>query len=824
MQKLIFLALLLSSSLSLSAQDFMLQGWYWDYDKDGCNGYSGTNWASRLNAQVADLAAAGITYAWLPPASRASFGACSNGYDPKDLYDLGEFGLGRTGFGTRAEVDALIANLNGAGIEAVADVVYNHRDGGAPEDNPAVKAYVENHFVTGKQPFPSDRYRLRLPLGGAYGAGDYFIKLSSKTQSYGANEYKFYATVASMNKPFQGSINESEPNGGGDCGQLNNDVLLDQDMIGKLFDFGGCYTDEFKLTIGAADFNAGGDDLLISMTNVSGGYSDHRIYDIFYAPADGSTGFNINMADLIFQTFTDFNGLPSGQGGMNFENFRPNSANTSTTFMAGDFDSPLFFYDVVQEEPSSLTTYADWSYWLLEDAGFGGLRLDAIKHFPASFVAEILDDLAGRGKNPGMVVGEFFDANPNLLKDWVDAVNAEVTSSSSLVRVFDFSLRDALKAACDNFGYDARSVFNASLYDNGLPGFNVATFVNNHDFRGPGEAVQNEAMLAYAYILTNNQLGVPTIFYPDFFGTTIPDAPVNDFGEEIAQLIDIHKNHLFGATTVDYLNRFSSPYPAAYQQGGASSSLVYQLGGGASGEEVIVAINFGGTTLKVEQTIDLPANLLGATPLTFTDLTGNAFNATATTDASNRLLIDVPARSYAVYVSGASLPVELLDLTATADAKGKVELRWETATEEALDRFTVTVSTDGVRFTTLAEQTPEHRPATYVVTDERPWTAPTRFYRLKTTSTNGSEQYSPVRSLRFALAEISIVPNPTVDIVTVNGLPPNAIWALTTTDGRQLSVPAQLEGGVALRLDLRTLPKGIYFLRVGADVYRLARQ
>ncbi|MEM6772439.1 MAG: alpha-amylase family glycosyl hydrolase, partial [Bacteroidota bacterium] len=365
MQRIFFSCLLLMSGLSLHAQDFMLQGWYWEYDKDGCNGFSGPNWTTQLNGRVSTLADAGFTYVWLPPLSRASFGACSNGYDPKDLYDLGEFGLGRTGFGTRAEVDALIANLNVNGIDAVADVVYNHRDGGDPEDNPAVKAYVETHFNgNGKQPFPSDRYRLRLPLGGTYGAGEYYIKISSKTESYGANIYKFYATVESRNNPFLGAVNESEPNGGGDCGQPFNEVLLDQDMIATLFDFSGCYTDEFKLTITESDFDATGDNLLISLNNTNG-YSDHRIYDIYYQPASGALGFNIDLNDLKFQTFTDFTSQPSGQGGMNFENFRPNSANTSTTFMAGDFDSPLFFYDVVQEEPSTRTVYSDWSEWLM---------------------------------------------------------------------------------------------------------------------------------------------------------------------------------------------------------------------------------------------------------------------------------------------------------------------------------------------------------------------------------------------------------------------------------------------------------------------------
>jgi len=87
-----FLLLLFMSGSFLFAQDFMLQGWYWDYDKDGCNGFSGPNWAQTLDGNVSALANAGFTYVWLPPLSRSSFGACSNGYDPKDLYDLGEFG------------------------------------------------------------------------------------------------------------------------------------------------------------------------------------------------------------------------------------------------------------------------------------------------------------------------------------------------------------------------------------------------------------------------------------------------------------------------------------------------------------------------------------------------------------------------------------------------------------------------------------------------------------------------------------------------------------------------------------------------------------
>ncbi len=824
MQKFTLLILLLFSGYSLSAQDFMLQGWYWDYDKDGCNGYSGPNWTTTLNGKVTDLANAGFTYVWLPPASRASFGACSNGYDPQDLYDLGEYGLGRTGFGTRAEVDALISSLNAEGMEAVADVVYNHRDGGMPEDNPAVKAYIENHFNgNGKQPFPSDRYRLRLPLGGTYGAGDYFIKISSKTQGYGPNQYRFHATVEGVAGTASAPISENEPNGGGDCGQPNNTVLLDQDMTATLFDFSGCYTDEFKLTITASDFNPAGDDLLIFMTNVNSGYSDHRVYDIYYESANGSQGFNINLTDLKIQTYTDFTALPSGQGAMNFENFRPNSANTSTTFMAGDFDSPLFFYDVVQEEQSTKTTYNNWTNWLLNDVGFGGLRMDAIKHFPPSFVAQLLDDLASRGQNPGMVVGEFFDGNPNLLKGWVDAVNAEITSSTSLVRIFDFSLRNALKEASDNSGYDKRNVFNSSLYDNGLSGFNVVTFVNNHDFRGPGEPIQNDPLLGYAYLLTNNQLGVPTVFYPDLFGTTIPNAPVFNLQTEVAQLIAIHKEHIFGASDLEYLNRFGTPFGADYQSGGPNDALIFQIsGGGTTGEaEVVVAINYGNQTLKVNHAIDIPVTRGGSlNSLEFTDLTGNAFNTMATTDADGRLQIDVPARSYAVYVKSAVLPAELLSFRATPDAKGEVALHWETSFESALSHFAIEAAINNGQFLEVARVPAQNRHAVYASTDDRPWLSPERTYRLRIVDLDGSTSFSPLRTVRFSERDLTLTPNPASNILTIQGLTSVDGWSLSAADGRQLNVQSSWANN-ELILDVSQLPAGVYWFRTGKSVRKL---
>lgn len=173
-----------------------MQGWYFDYPKTA----GGFNWADTLESKAIDLSQARFTYVWMPPLSRASFGSNSNNYDPKDLYDLGEYGGGATGFGTRTDVDQVITAFNNNGINPVTDVVYNHRDGGMAEDNPAVEGWIENMNCTkvnnDDNAYLSDRFRCYLPLGGVSGngAGTYYFKIRSDSlnPNYYGKEYKLY--------------------------------------------------------------------------------------------------------------------------------------------------------------------------------------------------------------------------------------------------------------------------------------------------------------------------------------------------------------------------------------------------------------------------------------------------------------------------------------------------------------------------------------------------------------------------------------------------------------------------------------------------------
>ncbi|MFZ4544026.1 MAG: hypothetical protein ACOYOA_08255 [Saprospiraceae bacterium] len=652
----------------VSAQEFMMQGWYWDYFKQSNNG---DRWAAHLEKMAADLKKSGITYMWLPPLSRSSTpNDTTNGYNPRDLYDYGNpiNGIERpTMVGTRTQLNSLISTFENHNIKCVADLIYNHRDGGQLEVNPAVKSYTDN-LNGNKDPFPCDRLVLALPLGaqnpGANGAGDYYFKFSSKTGNYGSGyRYNLYMRT-SKTQAYLGVADETEPNGGGDCGQPFNTMLLGQDMRAYLGSSGNCNTDEFKLTLSAADLRNNGstkDTLWIYMRPLEGGYADQRPYGLWSGPRSANI-----VNEILYMTYTDFNNMPSGKGAMNFENFRPNTANQAAETLRGDQNSMLFFYDYDQSSNSTKTVLNEWTRWNWDSIGIRGFRWDAVKHFPANYISDLLNYLNAAGINPGLVVGESYDGSPSVLKGWVDAVKSGMTPAALAAiqpKVFDFSLRSALRDACDYSGTDARNVFSAGVVDGaGGSGLNTITFINNHDFRsasGWDAPVQSDPMLAYAYILTNNKVGLPCIFYPDYYGVTIPHAPTVNLKSKIDDLITLHKKHIFGANQVEYLNKEGSFYQTAtgnYISGSKSNALIYQIKGGASGKDVIVAINFGNSTLKVDHVINTNGNPVGTK---FYDQLANSAFPFAVLNAAAKIYLEVPARSYKVWVKESPLPLQL---------------------------------------------------------------------------------------------------------------------------------------------------------------------
>jgi alpha-amylase len=380
-----------------------------------------------------------------------------------------------------------------------------------------------------------------------------------------------------------------------------------------------------------------------------GDYSDHYIYGLWNGSADV-------QPQLRYQTYTDFSQLPSGLGPMNFGSFRPNG---NPTQLAGDWDALWFFNDLDQTVPHVQDELTDWTSWLWDNANIRGYRLDAVKHFPNWFTGLVMNRLHDEGKNPPMVVGEFFDGNAFTLKNWTDQANAGMdadTRANIQIRAFDFALRDALKQACDAFGYDVRNVFQSGMVDAaGSSGFDAVTFVNNHDFRYPGQEVINDPDLAYAYILTNNRVGLPCVFYPDYFQSGEQRFRLNG-------LMDVQRKYIAGSPFVEYLNRFGSFYSGNYLSGFPNTSLLYQLHGGPSGRSAVVVINFAGETLRVDHTLNTSAVPIGDT---LTDIFGVSPNPYAIVNGSSQAYFEVPPRSFGVWVQG-DLTDALIPLVDTA--------------------------------------------------------------------------------------------------------------------------------------------------------------
>lgn len=122
---LVFVFTALLQGGAISAQNgVMMQYFHW-YNTQGDN-----LWL-KVADQADELAAAGVTALWLPPAYKGTSGD-DVGYGAYDLYDLGEFnqkGSVRTKYGTKAQYLAAIQAAHANGIAVYGDVVFNHKGG-----------------------------------------------------------------------------------------------------------------------------------------------------------------------------------------------------------------------------------------------------------------------------------------------------------------------------------------------------------------------------------------------------------------------------------------------------------------------------------------------------------------------------------------------------------------------------------------------------------------------------------------------------------------------------------------------------------------------
>ena len=116
----------------------------------------------HASEQAEYLGTLGITAAWLPPAYKGSGGENTTGYDPYDLFDLGEFdqkGSVPTKYGNREQLLEACEKLKENGVGVIADIVLNHKAGGDELENfHVVKVDPENRTQTASDPYEIQSY------------------------------------------------------------------------------------------------------------------------------------------------------------------------------------------------------------------------------------------------------------------------------------------------------------------------------------------------------------------------------------------------------------------------------------------------------------------------------------------------------------------------------------------------------------------------------------------------------------------------------------------------------------------------------------------
>ncbi|MGN6530212.1 MAG: alpha-amylase [Ginsengibacter sp.] len=136
-------------------QGTILQSFHWYLPSDG------TLW-KQIKTEAPRLKELGFTSLWFPPAYKGSTGGLSQGYNPYDLYDLGEFdqkGSVRTKYGTREEYFEAIDAVHDAGMRVMVDIVLNHKSGGdETEKVKVVKVDPENRTKVISAPFEIEAF------------------------------------------------------------------------------------------------------------------------------------------------------------------------------------------------------------------------------------------------------------------------------------------------------------------------------------------------------------------------------------------------------------------------------------------------------------------------------------------------------------------------------------------------------------------------------------------------------------------------------------------------------------------------------------------
>ncbi|MCF8243224.1 MAG: DUF1939 domain-containing protein [Melioribacteraceae bacterium] len=331
---------------------------------------------------------------------------------------------------------------------------------------------------------------------------------------------------------------------------------------------------------------------------------------------------------------------PNGSGRFQKDStfFYPNSEFCDENPPYHGADDPIFQFGewLAHDRDFVRDSLIVWGNYLTEELGFEGFRIDAVKGIDPAFAGAWLSAVAN--PNNYYAVAEYYGGTSDI--DYWHNQTQNVHGGN--VSMFDFPLRFALSDMCNNTSgaYDINNLYGAGLVNAGFSGFDVSTFVENHDldrigYDGSGDddpghhPIIYDKDLAYAYTIFSE--GRPSVFFKDYF--------MYGFKGKIDTLIWIRQNFLGGGTTK---GPDLNPWFIVEESNYSSDLYVARRNGDDTNPEVYLLINDHPTQWKGVWVNTSHANE------TFKDYTGQAENQPA--QADGRTQFWAPPRGYTVFI------------------------------------------------------------------------------------------------------------------------------------------------------------------------------
>ncbi|MFP4017574.1 MAG: alpha-amylase domain-containing protein, partial [Halanaerobiales bacterium] len=240
----------------------------------------------------------------------------------------------------------------------------------------------------------------------------------------------------------------------------------------------------------------------------------------------------------------------------------------------------LMGYDVDYQNEQVVEEMKAWGDWIVNEIGFDGFRIDAVKHIDDNFINEWTNFVQASSDKDLLFIGEAWYEDVMGLMLYLRRMNNEN------IRVFDFALRKKFTFMRDG-RLDMSGLSQVGLVNKEGYGDRVITFVDNHD-TGRDETeytapIFKRKMQAYSYILCRAE-GIPMVFWKDYF--------VSGMQEELERVIKARKYFAYGdgheVSTNDediysYVREGIADVPG--------TGLVMMIAGVSSGELVSKRIN-----------------------------------------------------------------------------------------------------------------------------------------------------------------------------------------------------------------------------------------